>query len=155
MPGSVCKDDQWGQVMGNSKDSQARSIRSRIRRYKAQKSSLENEVRILNGKIERLKRAYRQIHEAKKGYDKEKKALQKIYEERFSWQGSNYDTFVNKSNTCKRANDSFLRDIDRVQDEVNRTLTSYENQVIEKTGMIGKIAGWINSAWTELENLFN
>ena len=141
--------------MGNDRDRQASSIRSRIRRYELQRTQLRNEVAVLNGKIERLRSAYNRVHAAKKAYKKEKEALDKIYDEHFSWQGSNYDTFRSYSSICKGANKDFLNDVDSVQDEINRAMTGFENQVLEKMGAIGRLSGWINSAWTELQNLFN
>lgn len=123
-----------------------------------QKASLEKQNRSLQEKIEALERARKNVGEAKDAMKKQMKYLKKLPSDHLKgWEGN---TFLSakeslEKGTLHNAYDSYIKEVDQVEDNLNNEIARLKSQVWENEGLIGKIKTALNNVWTKLKNLCN
>ncbi len=119
-----------------------------------QKSSYEGQLETTERKLERIREAVRQV-------DTVKDNLQALstrtinMENVESWKGNKYSDYQGEISSLSAAILAYSQDVDRIHDQMNLERARLENEASDLRGIIGRLAGWINTLGAQIDNFFN
>lgn len=118
-------------------------------------NSCEDTIAALSRKIEKLKLAKSFLNTAENDLKKVKKTSQKKVEAKYSWMGSNYQSFSSLGSASINANDTYWSNVDFARDAICDELTRLENERNRQYGILGSLVSLFNSLGNEIEKLVN
>lgn len=121
----------------------------------AKVESASNTKAILQEKVDRLKDAKRILDGCYDDFGDVNKNVKKILQDKYSWQGSNHDEFVNLGAYLIDYDKTYYNNIDTARDNVNSEIARLENEIYRQEGIIGELKALINSLWHKIENFFS
>ncbi len=144
--------------MADDKEQEKARLKGEEARLQSEKSSLESANRDLNSKITALEQARKNIGEAKDSIKKQKKCVKKVPGDHGKgWTGATFNEVKEKSEkgSLFSAYESYIREIDGVEDGLNNEIARLKGEVWKNEGLIGQIKTALNNIWTALRNLCN
>lgn len=144
--------------MADDKEQEKARLKGEETRLQSEKSSLESANRDLNSKISALEQTRKNIGEAKDCIKKQKKAVKKVLGDHGKgWTGTTFNEVKEQSEkgSLFSAYESYIREIDGVEDDLNNEIARLKGEVWKNEGLIGQIKTALNNVWTALRNLCN
>lgn len=129
--------------------------------YSAKQSQLQtynNQIAILNQKIQRIQDLKADFVEHKSELNDLKKKLKSISKEDYDyWIGDRLDQYktILKSDLINDSLSDYIKKVDQNLDELNNELMRLQNEVYNTEGIIGNIKSALNWIATKIENLIN
>lgn len=136
--------------------SEARSKKSK---YEAQRAEYDKKVASNNAKIKRLQAAKKDLKAIKARLEQDSKKQKKHSENEdtyYEWTGDKKDDVYSLyASTTVSEYKYYIETVDNALDAIVTEETTLENENFEMFGIIGKLAGWINSLASKIEKLRN
>lgn len=108
------------------------------------------------GLLERLKPVKKEISSLKYAFLYDVKKPDAHNKESDLWVGEQYRGFQRDIEALESENDNYYRgSLDYILDALNDEITRVENLYLAEQGLVGRLAGVINSLANEVENFFN
>lgn len=127
------------------------NARSNARR---QKSTYEGQLETTERKLERIREAVKQVDIVKDNL--RSLSTRTINLENVElWKGNKYSEYQGEVSSLSAAILAYSQDVDRIHDQMNLERVRLENEASDLRGIIGRLAGWINSLGAQIDNFFN
>ena len=130
-------------------------MRAEYNRKKDRKRELEKENDQLDEIITRLKAARDAVAESQAYYNKQKDATRITANAKYQWRGEQYKSGMNAFDTLMSLDNSAVKDIDRPLDTLEMEIAAAQNKKLDNLGLIGRLAGQINSLYHQIKTQFN
>lgn len=106
--------------------------------------------------LRRLRSARDQVAAQKRSFKTIKREDKDIYEEKYDWEGSKYNSFKIKGDVAIDMNEDYYDNtLDYVLDSLNNEITRIQNKRMEEYGLLGDLASALNSLGNKIRNFFN
>ncbi len=136
--------------------SQYNSLVRRRNTARNQYNACSNRIEECNYLLRRLRKAKERVAEQKRQFKTIKKEDEKIYKEKYEWEGQNYNSFKVKGDVAVDRNEDYYKNtLDYVLDSINNEITRIENKRMQEYGLLGRLGSTINSLANKIENFFN
>lgn len=132
-----------------------RQLENKISQLEDYIDQIKNEKIALNQKKVRLENARDRIATQKANFRKVKSNDDSMIDAKYSWKGSNYDSYKSKGGNLMEADTDYESTVDNVHDSLNIAINEVEKEIAHRTGIISSCVAEINGAWTRISNIFN